>query len=116
MKKQRNHYTPEEKVAILRREQIPISELCDKQLLQPTVFYRWQKEFFENGAVAFQPNARPNHSAEQERIAYLEKNLGHDPRQNFALLSPIERKNRTLAQIAQRRVHPAGNAIVAGRC
>ena len=32
-------------------------------------------------------------------------------RQNFALLSPIERKNRTLAQIAQRRVHPAANPI-----
>jgi hypothetical protein len=40
--------------------------------------------------------------------------LGHDPRQNFALLSPIERENRTLAQIAQRRVHPTGNAAVAG--
>ena len=50
MKKQRKHYTPEEKVAILRRhllEQVPISELCDKHGLQPTVFYRWQKEFFE---------------------------------------------------------------------
>ncbi len=36
----------EEKVAILRRhllEQVPISELCDRQGLQPTVFYRWQK-------------------------------------------------------------------------
>src|SRR2546425_45905 len=68
MKKQRKHYTPEEKVTILRRhllEQVPISELCDKQGLQPTVFYPWQKEFFENGAAAFQPKARPNHSAEQ---------------------------------------------------
>ena len=65
MKKQRKHYTPEEKVAILRRhllEQVPISELCDKHGLQPTVFYRWQKEFFENGTAAFQPKARPNHS------------------------------------------------------
>src|ERR1017187_10094958 len=70
MKKQRKHYTPEEKVAILRRhllEQVPISELCDKQGLQPAVFYRWQKEFFENGAAAFQPKARPNHSAGHER-------------------------------------------------
>ncbi|MBV9036353.1 MAG: transposase, partial [Acidobacteriaceae bacterium] len=70
MKKQRKHYTPEEKVAILRRhlwEQVPISELCDKYGLQPTVFYRWQKEFFENGAAAFQPKGRPNHSGEQER-------------------------------------------------
>src|SRR6266478_1742223 len=78
MKKQRKHYTPEEKVAILRRhllEQVPISELCDKHGLQPTVFYRWQKEFFENGAAAFQPKSRPNHSAEQERIDYLEKKI-----------------------------------------
>ena len=78
MKKQRKHYTPEEKVAMLRRrllERVPISELCDKQRLQPTVFYRWQKEFFENGAAAFQPKARPNHSAEEERIAYLEKKI-----------------------------------------
>jgi transposase-like protein len=38
-------------------------------------FYRWQKEFFENGAAAFQPKAPPNHSAEQERVAYLEKKI-----------------------------------------
>ena len=56
-------------------EQVPISELCDKHGLQPTVFYRWQKEFFENGAAAFQPKARPNHSAEQERIDHLEKKI-----------------------------------------
>ena len=77
MKKQRKQYAPEEKVAILRRhliEKEPISKLCEV-LLQPTVFYRWQKEFFENGAAAFEQKARPNHSAEQERIAYLEKKI-----------------------------------------
>ena len=42
--------------------------------LQPTVFYRWQKEFFENGAAAFEQ--RPtNHSGEHERIAYLQKKI-----------------------------------------
>jgi hypothetical protein len=30
----------------------PTSKLCDELGLQPTVFYRWQKEFFENGAAA----------------------------------------------------------------
>ena len=54
---------------------MPVSELCDKQGLQPTVFYRWQKEFFENGAAAFQKKGRPDHSAEQERITYLEKKI-----------------------------------------
>ena len=78
MKKERKHYTAEEKVAILLRhlvEQVPVSELCDKLGLQPTVFYRWQKEFFENGAVAFQRKARANQGAEQERIDYLEKKI-----------------------------------------
>jgi putative transposase len=78
MKKERKHYAAEEKVAILRRhlvEQVPVSELCDKLGLQPTVLYRWQKEFFENGATAFQKKGRPNHPAEQERIAYLEKKI-----------------------------------------
>ena len=78
MKKQRKHYTPEKKVAILRRhllEQVLIRELCGKQGLQPAVFYRWQKEFFGNGAAAFQPKARPNHSGEQKRIAYPEKKI-----------------------------------------
>jgi transposase len=78
MKKQRKHYAPEEKVAILRRhllEKEPISKLCDEVGLQPTVFYRWQKEFFENGAAAFEQNAQPNRSAEQERIAHLQRKI-----------------------------------------
>jgi transposase-like protein len=57
MRKERKHYSAEEKVVILRRhllEKVPISDLCEELKLQPTVFYRWQKEFFENGAAAFQ--------------------------------------------------------------
>ncbi len=78
MKKTRKHYTAEEKVAILRRhllEQEPISKLCDEVGLQPTVFYRWQKEFFENGAAAFQAKVHANPQAEQERIEYLTKKI-----------------------------------------
>ena len=52
-----------------------ISKLCDEVGLQPTVFYRWQKEFFENGAAAFEQRRPTNHSAEQERIAYLQKKI-----------------------------------------
>jgi transposase len=66
MKKQRKHYAPEEKVAILRRRLLdkePISKLCDELGLQPTNFY--QKEFFENGASAFEQKRPANHSAEQ---------------------------------------------------
>jgi len=82
MKKQRKHYTAEEKVAILRRhlvEGVPISELCDQLELQPTVFYRWQKEFFENGAAAFQQRGRSNHQVLAELMAEhvaLKKRVG----------------------------------------
>jgi transposase-like protein len=78
VKKQRNNYTGEEKVAILRRhlvEKEPVSKLCDELGLQPTVFYRWQKEFFDNGATAFQKKARSKPHPERERIEYLEKKI-----------------------------------------
>ena len=76
--KERKHYTRDEKVAILRRhllDKVPVSDLCDELGLQPTVFYRWQKEFFENGAAAFSGKSRPDHQAEQQRIEFLEKKI-----------------------------------------
>ena len=57
MSEKRKQYRPQEKVAILRRhllEAVAVSDLCDQYGLHPTVFYRWQKEFFEHGAAAFQ--------------------------------------------------------------
>ena len=69
MKKEYEHYTEEEKVAVLRGhlvERVPVSELRDKMGRQLTVFYRRQKKFFENGEAAFQQKARPNHPAEQD--------------------------------------------------
>ena len=68
----------------------PISKFCDELGLQPTVFHRWQKEFFENGAAAFQTKARTNHPAEQERIEYLEKK--------------IQRKDEVLAELMEEHV------------
>ena len=82
MKKQRKHYTPDEKVAILRRHLLdkePVSKLCDEIGLKPTVLYRWQKEFFENGAAAFRQHRPINHSADQERVAYLEQACAGKP-------------------------------------
>ena len=54
-------------------ENVPVSDLCEELDLQPTVLYRWQKEFIENGAAAFEQKGRRVHQAEQERIGYLEK-------------------------------------------
>jgi transposase len=80
MRKERKHYAAEEKVAILRRhllDKVPVSDLCEENGLQPTVFYRWQKELFENGASAFQTKERPTRQVEekQKRIEFLEKKV-----------------------------------------
>ena len=80
MRKERKHYSSEEKVTILRRhllDQVPVSDLCEELDLRPTVFYRWQKEFFENGAAAFQSKERPALQVEekQKRIEFLEKKV-----------------------------------------
>lgn len=78
MRKKRRNYTAHEKVAILKRhlmEHVPISDLCDEYHLQPTVFYRWQKEFFENGAASFEKASSRQKQAEQKRIQQLEAKL-----------------------------------------
>jgi transposase len=74
----RKNYTPEEKVAILRRhliEKESISDICDRYQLQPTVFHRWLKEFFENGAAAFESNKPKKQDRQEQRIEKLEEKL-----------------------------------------
>ena len=78
MRKARKHYSAQEKVAILRRhliEKEPVSAICEELGLQPTVFYRWQKELFENGAAAFESKTPARRPVEQERIARLERKI-----------------------------------------
>ena len=78
MKKKRHSYTPEEKVIILKRhliDKVPVSDICDKYNLQPTVFYRWQKEFFENGAAAFDRPKSRQEKMRNKRVLALEKKL-----------------------------------------
>ena len=78
MKKKRKNYTPQEKVIILKKhliDRIPVSDLCDQYNLQPTVFYSWQKKFFENGSTAFENSGSRKKAAEERRISELEKKL-----------------------------------------
>jgi transposase-like protein len=80
MGEQRKRLTAEEKVAILRRhflEKVPVSTLCDEHGLNPTVFYRWQKEFFENGAAAFERRPDGRERKLEEKVAALKVRIAH---------------------------------------
>lgn len=78
MRKIRKKFSASEKVSIMRRhflDKVSVSDLCDELGLAPTVFYRWQKQFFENGAATFERENSRKTKAEVERIEYLEAKL-----------------------------------------
>jgi transposase-like protein len=79
MRKNRKQYSAQDKVAILRKhllDKIPVSELCDEYGLQPTVFYRWQKQLFEQAAEScFQRTHKSESTRLKRQIAELEAKL-----------------------------------------
>ena len=93
MSRERKNYTAEEKVAILKRhllEKVPVSDLCDELGLNPTVFYGWQKQFFENGGAAFQKIRGRQADRRDQKIEKLEAKL--------------TQKNEVLAELMQEHV------------
>ena len=78
MRKPRTNYTPPEKVSIVRRhliDRVPVSDLCDEYRLSPTLFYAWQKLFFENGAAAFERKSGSGEQSHLRTIAALREKL-----------------------------------------
>jgi len=78
MKRKRKQYTPEEKMAILRKhllEKVPVSDVCDEHGVQPTVFYRWQKALFEEGAMVFRQTGDRETAKLNRRVATLQEKL-----------------------------------------
>ena len=93
MRKPRKNYTPVEKVAILRRhliDGVPVSDLCDEYQLSPTLFYAWQKQFFENGPAAFERKNAAPHDHLQRTIA--------------ALRDKLQRKNEVVAELMEEHI------------
>lgn len=95
MEKTRRNFTPEQKVNILREhlvERVPVSDLCDKHHIHPTLFYQWQKTFFEKGTAAFECRRSPS------RV------VGHQERKLQALESKLAMRNEALAELMEEHV------------
>lgn len=93
MRKSRKNYTPVEKVAILRRhliDHVPVSDLCDEHQLSPTLFYAWQKQFFENGPAAF---VRKNAAADSHHVRTI-----------ATLRDKLQRKNEVVAELMEEHI------------
>lgn len=90
--KSRRRHSPEDKVRILRLHLLegkPISEICEAEGIHPTLFYQWQKTFFEKGTAAFENGRSPS------RV------VGQEQRKREALESKLRRKDEVIAEIME---------------
>jgi transposase len=90
VKRTRRKFTPQDKAAIVREhliEKVPVSDLCDKHGLKPTLFYRWQKDMLENMAALFERQA----GSESATLK----------RENEALRQRLVDKDHIIAQIME---------------
>ena len=95
-KRVRRKFTPEEKLAVLKRHLVggeQVSAICEEQGLAPNQFYRWQNELFENGAAAFQRNGR----SETSRVRKMEDKIEQ-------LEEKVTRKEKIIAEITEEYV------------
>jgi transposase-like protein len=96
MPRERRHFTPEQKVALLRLhllEHKPVSDICQEHNLSVTLFYLWQKQFFENGTAAFTQTGRRRQADQDAKY-----------RKIAALQDKLQRKNEVLAELMEEHV------------
>lgn len=77
-KRKRKQYQPAEKVSIIRMhliEKQSVSDLCDEYKIAPSVYYRWQKQFFDGGEKAFTTTTKTAVTALQQEVTHLESKL-----------------------------------------
>jgi transposase-like protein len=74
----RKQYQAAEKVSIIRKhliEKQSVSDLCDEYGMAPSVYYRWQNQFFEGGEAAFKSTTKTAVTQLQQEVQQLEEKL-----------------------------------------
>ncbi|MDD7983569.1 transposase [Lentisphaera marina] len=93
MSKKRRYFSADQKVVAIRKhllERTPVSDICDELNITTTLFYRWQKEFFENGSRAF---TKDNDS-----------NLKKVEKENTLLQATTSQKNDVIAELVAENI------------
>jgi transposase len=91
---ERRHHSGEDKVSILRLHLLegkPVSDLCEEHKINPSLFYQWQRTFFENGARAFEGSG---HGRSETR---LEKQVQ-------GLEARLQRKHEVLSELMEEHI------------
>jgi transposase len=91
---ERRQYSGQEKVKILRMHLLEgkaISDLCEQHKINPSMFYQWQKTFFENGARVFEGSGNARTDTKLEK-------------QVQALESRLQRKHEVLSELMEEHI------------
>jgi len=94
----RKRFTPEQKVAVVRRhliENVAVSDLCDEIGIHPNQYYNWQKQLFENASTVFE--RRPNKANENRRQNATERKIEQ-------LEKKLQDRNEVVAELMQEHV------------
>ena len=89
----RGRFTVEEKAKILKQhllEKKALSDLCDENNIHPTMFYRGQKELFNNAAFALKNGTDKTSINLQKKTQALEEKL--------------TRKNEVLSELMEEHI------------
>jgi len=78
-KRTRRRHTPEQKAALLRQhviEKKPVSEICSTAQIQPSVFYKWERDLLDAAPSLFASRRAPSREADlEQKIAALQAKL-----------------------------------------
>ena len=90
----RRRHSPEQKASLLKRhlvEKKPVSEVCSEAGIQPSVFYKWERDLLEAAPGLFASRRAPSREAElEQKVAALEAKLA--------------RKDRVIAEVSEEYV------------
>lgn len=92
MPRTRQNRPAKQKAAALRKhlvDKVAVSDVCEEIGLQPSVFYTWQKQLFENADKAFD-GGRASNAREKELEAKI-----------AALEAKLARKDAVIAEISE---------------
>ena len=90
MTRQCKRFTAEQKAAIVRRhlvDRLPIADVCEEHGIQPTVFYRWQKQVFDGLAELLERKSGGVRTALEDQVQTLQ--------------AQVARKDAVIAEITQ---------------
>jgi transposase-like protein len=91
---QRRNESGQEKVKVLRLHLLegkPVSDLCEQYKINSSLFYQWQRTFFENGARTFEGSG---HARSETK---LEKQLQ-------AVEARLTRKHEVLSELMEEHI------------